>query len=70
MNEFVMSYRALYKNKLKDDKSMIWEPETEVYLWLFDPIGLLPTLPTVGHRLKFQEMQGCLRCGNQRRKIM
>ena len=40
LNEFLMGCRALYKNMLKVDKSVIWELEREGGPRLFDPHGL------------------------------
>lgn len=37
MNEFLMGIRALYKNMLKVDESVLFEPEREGSLRLFDP---------------------------------
>lgn len=40
MNEFVMATRALYKNMIKVDKSVEWEPMVEGSSRLWDPQGI------------------------------
>jgi hypothetical protein len=40
MNEFVMAARALYKNMIKVDNSVVWEPVLEGGPCLWDPQGI------------------------------
>ena len=52
MNEFVMATRALYKNMLKVEKSVVWEPELEGGPRLWDPQGIPANFTDCGAWIK------------------
>jgi hypothetical protein len=53
MNEFVIATRALYKNMVKVDWSVIWESVMEGGILCGIRKGCRRTLPTVGHGLRY-----------------